>query len=155
MIVSRELPRYHKCFICGEGNPIGLKRTWRIEGEMVVTDFTPEEKHGGYAGITHGGILTALLDEGMSWTPAIKKKILCVSAELTIRFKHPTPIGEKLRIENWLIAQNRRYYETEGRILLPDGTVTVTGFGKFFPLGEEKMKEVEAYAGWPLGWEHG
>ncbi len=59
------LKSYPNCFGCGSENPIGLKLSYRLEGDLVVASFVPQEDHQGWPEITHGGIIAALLYEVM------------------------------------------------------------------------------------------
>ena len=55
-----------KCFACGPNNPIGLKLDFQFSGDSYVAKFTPSAQYQGYDGITHGGIVSTLLDEAMA-----------------------------------------------------------------------------------------
>ena len=50
------LPWTKSCFVCGEQNPRGLHLRSRVEGELVIIDYTPRETDLGYRQIVHGGI---------------------------------------------------------------------------------------------------
>ena len=57
------------CFACGQKNPIGLKLSFRREGETVKTEFTPGELHQVWHGVVHGWIINTILDEAMAYVP--------------------------------------------------------------------------------------
>src|SRR2546421_5116698 len=76
-----KLPNSAACFVCGDRNHAGLAVRFYVEGERVVTRFTPREEHMGFNGITHGGIIAALLDETMGWAPAVANRRFCVTVE--------------------------------------------------------------------------
>src|SRR5207248_10441272 len=85
-IVSRasaleKLPNSFACFVCGDRNPKGLRVRFYIEGDSVSGQFMPCDEHMGFRGITHGGIIAALLDEAMGWAPALANRRFCVTAE--------------------------------------------------------------------------
>ena len=50
------------CFVCGPGNEIGLRLSFRLEDAICKSEFTPSELHCGYDGVTHGGIIFSVLD---------------------------------------------------------------------------------------------
>src|SRR5688572_25723358 len=89
------------CFGCGPANPQGLRIRSRVEGELVVADWTAAEHHQAFPGVVNGGIIGALLDCHCNWTAAyalMKERGLdtptcTVTAEYTIQLKRPTPIG--------------------------------------------------------------
>ncbi len=117
------------CIACGENNPWGLHLSFRWEGEELVTDFVPQRVHQGWAGVTHGGVLCLLLDEVMN-------KLLChrvgavVTAELSVRFRQPTPVGVPLQVRARVVRSRHRLHETEAQAVLADGTVLATATAK-------------------------
>lgn len=118
------------CFACGKDNPIGLAMTFTEEGGDYVCHWTPRPEHQGWSRILHGGIVSTLLDEVMTWRlVSLGKRV--VTAEMTVRLKQPTPLDEELTIRARVTASRRRFHEVEAEIALPDGTVTATATGKF------------------------
>ena len=95
------------CFVCGPGNPIGLKLTFRIDGDVCRAEFTPAEVHAGYRGVTHGGIVFSLLDDVMAnwlWL----KGIQCMTAKADIRYRGELPVGTPVRLEGRCLKQKGR-----------------------------------------------
>ena len=84
------------CFICGADNPIGLKtRPTRDEtaGRAWLSVVIPEPFQG-WAGVAHGGIIAALLDEVCAYAVmGVSKQV--VTAELTVRYLKPVPLGRE------------------------------------------------------------
>ncbi|MGH2486393.1 MAG: PaaI family thioesterase, partial [Ktedonobacterales bacterium] len=56
---------YQQCFACGQRNDIGLRLVFRREGEVIVTEYTPDARYQGFPGVAHGGVIATLLDETM------------------------------------------------------------------------------------------
>lgn len=121
------------CFACGPDNPMGLHMTFSDEGEDYVCRWTPQPHHQGWSRILHGGLVSTLLDEVMTWRLVSRGKKV-VTAEITVRLKRPTPLDQELTIRGRLTSERRRYYETAGEIALPDGTVTATATAKFIEI---------------------
>lgn len=142
------LPRYSECFVCGERNPAGLSVTFFYRAGSIQADFTPTAKHAGYRGVSHGGVLAALLDECMGWTSILSRPVMCVSVELTFRYRAPARVDEALRVIANLKQDKRRMVFAEGRIERLDGTVVCEGEGKFVPIPDEEMNAIFAYANW-------
>lgn len=109
------------CFACGKDNPIGLKLHFEWDGKTAKTEFTPTELHQGWSGIMHGGIITCLLDEAMSYA-TLFEKIDTVTARLQVRIKRTIPIGEPLSITGTIAKRTRKLAETRATIFLKDGT---------------------------------
>ena len=140
-----KLPNFHKCFVCGDHNPAGLAVRFHADGKTVQTTFTPREPQMGYEGITHGGVLTALLDETMGWAPVLIHRRFCVSVELTVQYLKPLPIGTEVTVIGWTTADRRRIWETEGEIRDAEGTVYTRGKGRYVPISDEQTRAVVDY----------
>jgi acyl-coenzyme A thioesterase PaaI-like protein len=118
------------CFACGQANPKGLHLTFRFEGDEYLCDFIPAREYQGWTDILHGGIVSTVMDEVMTrllW----ERGISAMTAELTVRLKHPAPVERPLTARARLVAQRRRLYETSAELTLEDGTVAATATGKF------------------------
>ena len=114
------------CFVCGENNPIGLKLKFREENDKYLADFMPTTNYQGYDGVLHGGIVSTLIDEitaGYMYYKGYK----AVTAKLEVRFRKPTPIGEKLTVQGEIISQKGKMVEMLGKIILADGSVSAEG----------------------------
>ncbi|MBS0626607.1 MAG: PaaI family thioesterase [Verrucomicrobia bacterium] len=105
----------HQCFACGLENPHGLRLHWQVEGHTMTTEFIAEQKYQGWKGIVHGGILATLLDEAMTrlaW-------IVCggaLTAEMTVRYVAPAPIGELLYVRGEIVKDSKRLVEMKAFI---------------------------------------
>ncbi len=114
------------CFACGLENPYGLKLDFRIEGDRFVTETTLVREYQSYSGVAHGGIVSTLLDEAMGgYIVALGEKAL--TGRLSVRYRHPTPIGEPIRIEGWIEQRRGRFVKMKASVALADGTVTAEG----------------------------
>lgn len=51
------------CFGCSPTNPIGLRLTFRRQGDVVTARHEVPDHFHGAPGIAHGGIVATLLDE--------------------------------------------------------------------------------------------
>ena len=112
MSLEREANR---CFVCGPGNPIGLRVKFRIDADVCRAEFTPLAIHSGYEGLTHGGILFALLDDVMAnWIFLHGEK--CFTAKAEIRYHEPLPIGAAVALESKPVRRKGRLVVMQGRI---------------------------------------
>ncbi|AUX45473.1 hypothetical protein SOCE26_069640 [Sorangium cellulosum] len=90
-----------RCFGCGPANDKGLRVKSRVEGDVVVCDFTPEPHHQAFPGMLNGGIIGALLDCHSNWTAAHHLMVArgaeappcTVTADFHVKLKKPTPLG--------------------------------------------------------------
>ena len=114
------------CFACGVNNPYGLKLNFRMEEGCFVTETVLAREYQGYTGVAHGGIVSTMLDEAMGgYLVALGEKAL--TGRLSVRYRHPTPIGVKLRIEGRIEARRGNLVKMKAAVCLPDGTVTAEG----------------------------
>lgn len=91
----------HRCYVCGKDNPDGFRLDFEHKPGRLTASVIFEEKHQGYKGIVHGGIVSMILDE-MMVNLAWKEGLPAVTAELTVRLKKPTRVGEKVHFESRL-----------------------------------------------------
>jgi len=109
----------NRCFVCGPGNPIGLKLVFRLEDEVCRSEFTPDEIHCGYEGITHGGIVFSALDDVMAnWI--FLKGIRAYTAKCDIRYKGALPTGTPVLLEGHCLKQRRRLIVMQGKMIRQD-----------------------------------
>jgi acyl-coenzyme A thioesterase PaaI-like protein len=103
----------------------------------VIGHFVPDGRHAGYAGIVHGGLLSALLDECLAWACAVARRSYCVTGELNVRFKRPASLGDRLEISGWTTASWGRYQKAEGQARAGDGTLLATVAATFSAMPRE------------------
>ncbi len=119
----------HYCFVCGEENPSGLHLKFLLKGDKIFAEFTPQKIHQGYKDITHGGIISTLLDEAMV-KAALMQGIAAVTAEISIRFRSLLLTGEKAMVEAVIEKDNKRLIETAAVVKKSDGTIVAEGSAK-------------------------
>jgi acyl-coenzyme A thioesterase PaaI-like protein len=125
-----EIIKYDGCFVCGDGNPDGLRIRFYRDGDDAIADCIAEPKYQGYKGIYHGGLVSTLLDEIMAKAVlAIQRYAMTV--EMTCRFKKAVPIGEKLRLTARITRHRGRLFEAAGEMTGADGTLYATATGKY------------------------
>ncbi|HEX7037136.1 MAG TPA: PaaI family thioesterase [Pseudomonadales bacterium] len=125
-----QAPANH-CFVCGPGNPVGLKVRFGLDGDVCVGEFTPGEHHRGYDKLTHGGILFSLLDDVMAnwlWL----KGHMCFTARAEVRYRAQLPLGTLVRLEGRCARRKGRLAVMEGRVIRQDtGEVVAESTGSF------------------------
>ncbi|MBI5188877.1 MAG: PaaI family thioesterase [Nitrospirae bacterium] len=117
------------CFVCGEKNPYGLHLKFSIHEGKASAEFIPQKLHQGYKDIVHGGIISTLIDEAMVKV-VLMQGIPAVTAEITVRFKNPLMVGEKVIVEATITKMDKKIIETSARIKKPDDTLIAEGHAK-------------------------
>lgn len=115
-----------------------------MENNELVATFTPGEKHQSYPNRLHGGVSTAILDETIGRAIMIENDdIWGVTVELNVKFKRPVPYDVELKVVGRITNQNRRFFEGTGELILPDGKVAVTAWGKYMKLPIDKIADFD------------
>ncbi|MEW6162654.1 MAG: PaaI family thioesterase [Nitrospirota bacterium] len=117
------------CFVCGEKNPYGLNLKFSLHEGKALAEFIPQKTHQGYKNIVHGGIISTLIDEAMVKV-ALMQGMPAITAEITVRFKKPLIVGERVIIEAIITNMDKRIIETSARIKKTDETLIAEGHAK-------------------------
>lgn len=137
----REVSKYKYCFVCGDQNENGLKaQFFAVEDGTVRSEYIVEQRFAGYDNIMHGGIAASLLDEVMI-KAILKDDILAVTAEMTVKFKSPVYVGQKLELTGRVLEAKGRLYRTEGRAEV-DGKIVASATGTYIKARGELAEEL-------------
>jgi uncharacterized protein (TIGR00369 family) len=138
----------HWCFACGQLNPGGLHLDFEVSRDRAEARYVALQRHQGYDGLLHGGVLTALLDEAMGWA-IFQQGIWGVTAKMNVAFRQPAPIGEELQVVGEVVRDRGRLIETKGTVTrASDGEVLAEADGTFLRMPEKRRRELEQrYAG--------
>lgn len=137
------LPTSSTCFVCGEDNHAGLKVRFYVEDGVVKTRFYAQPHHCGYEGVVHGGVSASVLDECLGWAAAYACNRMCVTAELTIRYRRRVPCECDMTILTEVTKTTKRLIYVQGSMVDKDGVVYVTAEGAFSPLSIEETLYVD------------
>lgn len=141
--MSESLPNSRDCFVCGIDNPRGFALKFRRENGHVFTRVTLPEWTVGFRDTAHGGIVATLLDEAMSWAATCHAQAPTATAEMTVRFRQPTPVNRELRLEAEVVKARGALLFVEARLLEPDGRLCANSTGKHMTLPESAKETFE------------
>jgi uncharacterized protein (TIGR00369 family) len=119
------------CFCCGPDNPHGLHleistpATGTAEASFVV-----EPRFAGWKGITHGGLLSMVLDELMAQA-CIRSGITAMTAEMSVRFLKAVQVDTRVRVTGTVVSEQGRVIRTEGRVYDAEGAVAAAATARF------------------------
>ncbi|MCU0559646.1 MAG: PaaI family thioesterase [Desulfobacterales bacterium] len=122
----KELPRSgnHHCFGCSPANPSGLRMRFFTDERAVYSRVTVPGHLCGWSNIVHGGVLTTILDEIMSWSAIYLLKRIALTRSINVEFIKAVRVGHELRAEGRVTQTNGKYdAETEGVLIDPAGEV--------------------------------
>jgi len=141
---DKTLPYSDWCFVCGEDNTHGLKVKFKHNDKKeVYVDFTPSRVYNGYPDMTHGGVVSALLDETMGWATVFDTKRFSYTVDLHIRFRQPVPIGMPIRVIARPTRVTSRICEAEGEVLDSEGKILVSGKGRYMLCSKEETRRID------------
>ncbi len=130
----KELPnsRNHNCFGCSPTNPAGLRMRFFTDGQAVYSRVHVPDHLCGWSRIVHGGAITAILDEVMSWSAIHLLKRIALTQTMSVEFVKPVPMAALLDAEGRVRETNRRNdAETEGVLYDSAGEVCARATAKF------------------------
>jgi uncharacterized protein (TIGR00369 family) len=126
-LTTHRQPSSRSCFVCGRENPIGLHLHWDQDEEAreIRARVTIPDDFNGYPGVTHGGIVAAILDETAGRTILVAGGFdqLMVTAKLEVVYRRPTPTGVPLEAVGRLVSRTESRAEAQAELRLPDGTM--------------------------------
>ncbi len=123
-----------ECFVCGQGNPVGLKAVFEIDrGRRTARSrvIIPKQFQG-WQSIVHGGVVTSLLDEAAIYVCRTLGEQF-VTAEISVKFKKPVPVECEIEVRGELIKQNRRILHVQSWLEW-DGEVLAEAASKVFAI---------------------
>lgn len=126
-VATTRQPSSRSCFVCGRENPLGLRTRWESDraAGVVRSEVVIPEAFNGFPGVVHGGVLAAILDEGLVRTALLDGGFedLMVTAKLELVFRRPVPTQTPITFEARLLRRVGTRAEAEAEARLPDGTV--------------------------------
>ncbi len=141
----------HDCFACSPNNPIGLKmRFFGHSGTKdVISCLKLNKNYCGFPNISHGGILTLILDELMSHTLFFNFKSYGFTKTINIDFKRPVYLDRPFYVKSILLDEQplkeKNIYELKAFVFnsyrkSQQVCAEATGLLKILP--HEMMKEL-------------
>lgn len=140
----------HHCFGCGDLNPIGLQlRFRRLPEGGVWARFETNRNHEGYLGMLHGGILSTMMDEAMSWA-VTDAGLIGVTGRMSVAFRRPARVGAPLIVTGKVVTERRRVIEAAGSVIDEEsGDVIAEAEARFVRVSPEQAEAWQSAYGAP------
>jgi uncharacterized protein (TIGR00369 family) len=122
------------CFLCGHKNAHGLQLDFVGDGETLRASWVAEKRFQGYAEVLHGGIISAVLDEVMINLPWKLHHAPVTTAELSVRFLRPAPIGTELHFVAYVVEAGKRLWRLRSECRDVEGTLYAEATAKAMPI---------------------
>ncbi len=127
---------HSQCVVCGRGQQCGLGLRFQLRDDGgVEAEFQCPEQFQGYEGILHGGVVSSLLDGAMT-NCLFAHGIVAVTAEMTVRFRHPIALNTPLQVRASIQRSQPPLYVVEADIL-QNGQIKAAANGKFMEKNNE------------------
>ncbi|RLB74083.1 MAG: hypothetical protein DRH03_02175 [Deltaproteobacteria bacterium] len=120
-----------ECFGCGTENSFGLKMTFVTNGKELRSTLTVPEHTRGWNNLIHGGILTTILDEVMSWTAIHLTHNFILTRDINVKFKKPVYVGTPITATGTIKELNGKKALLEGHIDDADGNLCCSSQANF------------------------
>lgn len=122
-----------RCFVCGAANDAGLHLEFRLDGDAGTAEaaLVIPDRFQGWAGVVHGGLLATVLDEALVKS-AGARGLRCVTGEITVRYRRPSPVGAALTVRGRMLDRRQRMVTAAAEIVDAAGATLATASGKLF-----------------------
>ena len=87
------------CFACGSINSCGLQMKFYSDEQSVISWLTVPNHLCGWDNLIHGGVISTILDEIMSWSAIYLLKKIILTKSMAIDFMKPIYVGTELKAE--------------------------------------------------------
>ena len=140
-----EIPNmdHNICFGCGPSNEHGLKMKFFGSDNMVYSSIAVPDYLIGWNGVVHGGILSTILDEVMSWGAIFLARKFILTKSMTVNYHKPVMVGDMLRVESEIKERlSDREASMTGRIFNSKGELSVSSTGIMALMDMEYVKKI-------------
>lgn len=127
-----DLRRQHHpdCVVCSPDCAHGLQLRLDLDSHgAAVGSFDCAARYEGYPGLLHGGVISALLDGAMTNCLFLHDTV-AVTAELTVRFRHPVTLGQAAQVRAWITEHRPPLFRLRAE-LVQNGVLKAVGHAVF------------------------
>jgi len=117
-------------------------------GDKVCSDVTLDKNHSGWSDMVHGGIISTLFDEIMSWTVLYFERSFFVTKRMDVKYIRPIIIGTPLVISGQMSGHGKspKEVKAKGEIRNKEGNLMAKSTGDFVKIKEEDLSFVSEEA---------
>ncbi len=142
----RKLEASDCCFVCGRENPAGLKMEfYELEPGVVESKLKVPHDYGGYPGVVHGGVITAMLDECSGRAAQTGPNDFMFTSEIKVRFRKNVPTDEIIVVTGTFLRRRNQVAFAHGEIRNESGDLLAESDGVFVDVPKEKLREIGQY----------
>ena len=147
MKVLKKQTNSKMCIICGIETNAGVKASfYEMEDQSVIALFKFKEIHQSYPERTHGGMITAMLDETIGraiWV--YEPNTWGVTANLTTKFRKPVPLDTTLYAKGIITKNSSKFFVGVGYVYDVYGNILAEANVNYFKLPIEKISDTATH----------
>ena len=122
----------HNCFGCSPVNTSGLQMKFYTNETGVYSKLVVPDHLCGWNNLVHGGVLTTIMDEIMSWATIYLLKRVAMTKSISVDFLKPVYVGNRLKAEGTVLEKKGKHEALmEGRIYNKDEVCCARATGTF------------------------
>lgn len=139
--------RNHSCFGCSPRNDHGLQMTFLTDDAAVYSWLSVPRHLCGWDDIAHGGVVTTILDEIMSWSAIYLLDRFILTKSITIEFLKPVMTGRELAAAGRILeVVSEREAIMEGFLFNDEGALCSRTHGNFALFTPEAIKKTGLFS---------
>lgn len=120
------------CFACGFENPHGLQMSFETDGTQLRSKLNLRERFRGWGSLIHGGVLSTILDETMSWATIYLTGKFILTKGMQVNFVNPVRVGMELVSYGYILEKvSDRRVVTAAEIKGQRGELYASSKGEF------------------------
>jgi len=146
----------HNCFACSPANAAGLQMTFFASDDAVYSRIAIPAHLCGWNGVAHGGVVSTILDETMSWAAMVQLKRLGFTQKMTVEFIKTVAVGALMEAESRVLeVRDNREAVVEGVLTDGEGNVCARAQGTFRIFSPSVARRLKIVDDKMLAWFHG
>ncbi|MCK5312120.1 MAG: PaaI family thioesterase [Desulfobacteraceae bacterium] len=131
------------CFACGFDNKHGLNMKFEKNGKKLRSIVEVPSRLRGWSNLVHGGIISTMIDETMSWSVLHLLGKLFLTKSIKVNFKKPLTINTPLITSGYIVEQKSdRAVTMAADICDENGGLYASGQGEFVLFTPEQFTEL-------------
>lgn len=130
------------CFACGPDNQHGLKMTFESNGTKLRSFVKIPSYMRGWSNLVHGGILSTICDEIMSWAAIHLTGRFILTRDLAVSYLKPVTLDQELEVTGYIKERtDKRNAVVCAEIRNEKGELCTTGQGNFALFSAENFRK--------------
>ena len=128
-----KIPDYN-CIACSPKRHDGLNLEPRLNAEsnVVEDDYIFPKRCEGFNSVVHGGYIGMILDEIMGYAVILKKGLLPVTSDMSIKFRRPVIVGTQYKITSIVEKEDGQLFYCKGFIKDQEGHIVAESEGRMY-----------------------